>query len=87
MKKKGAAQTATDVVLKIIKRSKEGVDVSSLIKKTGFEDKKIRNILFRMSKQGDIKKAEARIPSPCIYSKVLDHDRIALRTIPRPSHG
>ena len=49
--------TATDQVVKIIKRSQKGVDVPTLAKKTGFEDKKIRNILFRASKQGKIKKA------------------------------
>ena len=57
-KKKGAALTATDQVLKIIKRSKKGVDAPTLIEKTGFEDKKIRNILFRASKQGKIKRAD-----------------------------
>jgi len=56
-KKKTATLTATDQVLKIIKRSRKGVDAPMLIKKTGFEDKKIRNILFRASKQGKIKKA------------------------------
>ena len=61
-KKKGAvkktvALTATDQVVKIIKRSKKGVDVSTLKKKTGFDDKKIRNILNRSSKQGKIKRA------------------------------
>ena len=55
-KKKAATLTATDQVLKIIRRSKKGVDAPTLMKKTGFEDKKIRNILFRSSKQGKIKK-------------------------------
>jgi len=41
----------------IIKKSKKGIDIPTLIKKTGFEDKKIRNILFRTAKQGKIKKA------------------------------
>ena len=56
-KKKAAAQTATEQVVNIIKRSKKGVDVPTLIKKTGFEDKKIRNIVFKASKQGKIKRA------------------------------
>ncbi len=56
-KKKAAAQTATDQVVNIIKRSKKGVDVPMLIKKTGFEDKKIRNIVFKASKAGEIKRA------------------------------
>ena len=56
-KKKTAALTATDQVINIIKRSKEGVDVPTLVKKTGFEDKKIRNIVFKASKAGEIKRA------------------------------
>jgi len=40
----------------LIKRAKKGADVPTLIKKTGFEDKKIRNIVFRAFKQGKIKK-------------------------------
>jgi hypothetical protein len=61
-KKKGAikktiALSATDQVVKIIKRWKKGVGVPTLIKKTGFEDKKIRNILNRASRQGKIKRA------------------------------
>ncbi|NVM20265.1 MAG: hypothetical protein HWN68_00610 [Desulfobacterales bacterium] len=56
-KKKAAALTATDQVVNIIKRSKKGVDVPTLVKKTGMEDKKIRNIVFRASKQGKIKRA------------------------------
>ncbi len=57
VKKKGAALTATDQVINIIKRAKKGIDAPTLIKKTGFEDKKIRNILMRASKQRKIKRA------------------------------
>ena len=56
-KKKAASLTATDKVVKIIKRSKKGVDTPSLIKKTGLADKTVRNILFTTSKQGKIKRA------------------------------
>jgi hypothetical protein len=56
-KKKAAALTATDQVVNIIKRSKKGVDIPTLIKKSGFEDKKIRNIVFKAAKQGKIKRA------------------------------
>ena len=56
-KKRGAALTATDQIINIIKRSKKGVGAPTLMKKTGFEDKKIRNILVRASKQGKIKRA------------------------------
>jgi septal ring factor EnvC (AmiA/AmiB activator) len=56
-RKRATAQTATDQVVNIIKKSRKGIDIPTLIKKTGFEDKKIRNILFRTAKQGKIKKA------------------------------
>ena len=55
-RKKAAKMTATDQILKIIKRSRKGVDVPTLKTKTGFEDKKVRNIIFRASKEGKIKK-------------------------------
>ncbi|MDY6987297.1 MAG: hypothetical protein SWQ30_04495 [Thermodesulfobacteriota bacterium] len=55
--KKKAAPTATAQVLNVIKKSKKGVDVPTLIKKTGLEDKQIRNIVFRAFKQGKIKRA------------------------------
>jgi len=56
-KKKASQATATDKILRIIKRSKKGVDVPTLKKKTGFDDKKVRNIVFRASKEGKIKKS------------------------------
>ena len=56
-RKRVTTQTATDQVVNIIKRSKKGIDTPTLVKKTGFEDKKIRNILFRATKQGKIRKA------------------------------
>jgi hypothetical protein len=56
--KKAASQaTATDQTLRIIKRFKKGVDVPILKEKTGFDDKKVRNIVFRASKEGKIKKS------------------------------
>ena len=48
--------TSTDQILKIIRRSRKGVNVPALKSKTGFEDKKVRNIIFRASKEGKIKK-------------------------------
>ena len=56
-KKKASKMTATEQILKIIKRSRKGVDVPNLKTKTGFEDKKVRNIIFRASKEGKIKKS------------------------------
>jgi hypothetical protein len=57
-KKKAAKVTATDEVLKIINRSKKGVNTITLMKKTGFDQKKVRNILNRTFKQGKIKRAD-----------------------------
>jgi hypothetical protein len=54
--KKKAAPTATDQVLKIIARSKKGVDVPTLMKKTGFDEKKVRNIVTRAFSQKKIKR-------------------------------
>ena len=51
---KGGKITDTDKVLAIINRSKKGVDTSTLMKKTGFDQKKVRNMLNRTYKQGKI---------------------------------
>ena len=56
--RKTAQPTATDQVLKIIKRSRNGVNTATLMKKTGFDQKKVRNILQRTYKQGKIKRLE-----------------------------
>ena len=60
-KKTAAQPTATDKLLKIVKASKKGVDAPTLIKKTGFDQKKVRNILIRTYKQGRIKRLEKGI--------------------------
>ena len=52
-----AKMTATEKILSVIKRSADGADIVALKAKTGFEDKKIRNIVFRLAKQGTIKRA------------------------------
>ena len=61
VKKKTAQPTATDQVLKIINRSKKGVNTATLMTKTGFDVKKVRNILQRTYKQGKIKRVEKGI--------------------------
>ena len=50
------ALTAIDVVLDAIKRSKQGADFATIQTKTGFDEKKIRNIIFRLNKIGKIKR-------------------------------
>ena len=54
--RKTAALTTTDVLLKIIRRYKKGVGISTLKAKTGFDDKKISNAVHRAVKQGKIRR-------------------------------
>ena len=54
--RKPAKLSASGTVLAIVKRSRKGIDIVSLKKKTGFEDKKIRDITYRLRKQGKIKR-------------------------------
>ncbi|MBW2220079.1 MAG: hypothetical protein JRF40_11395, partial [Deltaproteobacteria bacterium] len=56
--RKTTPMSATDVVVNIIKRHKKGVGISKLKDKTGFDDKKVRGIVYRASKQGKIKRVE-----------------------------
>jgi uncharacterized coiled-coil DUF342 family protein len=58
---KGGKITDTDKVLAIINRSKKGVDTASLMKNTGFNQKKVYNIVHRISKQGKITRVEKGI--------------------------
>lgn len=46
--------SATSAVLASIKRSKKGADFASLQAKTGFDEKKLRNIIFRLHKLGKV---------------------------------
>ena len=50
------ALTAIDIVYDVIKRSRNGLSFAEIQAKTGFEDKKIRNIIFRLNKIGKIKR-------------------------------
>jgi predicted transcriptional regulator len=52
--KKKAPETATEIVLSIIKRQKKGIDTTALKKKTDFDTKTIRNVIFRLKKQGKV---------------------------------
>ena len=49
-------QSPTVVVLKVIKSHKKGIDIPTLKKITGLPDNSIRNILYRASKEGKIKR-------------------------------
>ena len=55
--KKATQATAVDTVFTIIKRYKKGIDTAALMEKTGYNQKKIANLVFKLRKQGKIKSA------------------------------
>ncbi len=50
------AMSAVDIVLDTIKHSRQGMGFTEIQAKTGFDEKKIRNIIFRLNKIGKIKR-------------------------------
>lgn len=53
-----APLSASDVVLEVIKRYRDGVDFPEIQLQTGYPDKKLRNILFRLNKLEKIKRVK-----------------------------
>lgn len=49
-------KSGTKTVLDIVRNSTKGINAQTLIKKTGFEDKTIRNIIFKALKGGKIER-------------------------------
>jgi len=60
-KRNRSGVTASDAVLSIIKRSKNGVGFADIQKKAGFPEKKLRNIIFRLNKLEKIKRKDRGI--------------------------
>ncbi len=56
-KKAAGISTDFDTVIDLISNSNEGVDVTTIATKTGFDSKKIANIIFKAKKRGLIKSA------------------------------
>ncbi len=54
-KKELKSTTDTDKILGIIGRSKKGVSTAAIMQKTGYNQKKIANIIYRLRKQQKIK--------------------------------
>jgi predicted transcriptional regulator of viral defense system len=48
--------TASDALMSIIKGSRKGIDSTTLQRKTGFNNQKIRDNIFKLTKQGKIKR-------------------------------
>ena len=59
--KKANIPTAYDTFLGIVNKSKKGVSVEQLKAKTGFNDKKIANLVFKAKKQRKIKSEDRGI--------------------------
>ena len=53
--------TAVDTVLNIIGRSKNGVNTAAIKAKTGYDQKKIANLVYKLKKQGKIKAVETGV--------------------------
>jgi len=60
--KKGSTKTKPkspyDTVVGIVRRSRKGVTVAGIREKTGFDDKEIRNFIYKAKRQGKIKNLE-----------------------------
>lgn len=52
---KKSARSPFDTVVGIIRRSRKGVTVAMIREKTGFDDKQIRNFIYKSKRQGKIK--------------------------------
>ena len=57
-KRRKSRKSASDIVLEIITKFPEGTDFKTLKEKSGYEDKKLRNIIYRLDKIGRIEKVE-----------------------------
>ena len=62
--KKPAQPTAADTVYKVIARLKKGASMATIRQKTGYDSKKINNLVYKLKKQGKIKS-----PAKGVYAK------------------
>ena len=62
--KKPAPPTAADTVYKVIARYKKGASMATIMQKTGYENRKIQNSVYKLKKQGRIKS-----PAKGVYAK------------------
>ena len=63
--KKTAQPTAADTVYKVIARLKKGANMATIKQKTGYDNRKINNLVYKLKKQGKIKS-----PTKGVYVKV-----------------
>lgn len=57
----GSAKTAADNVLDAIKASRNGIGFVDIKAQVGYDDKKLRNIIFRLNKTGKIRRVRRGI--------------------------
>jgi hypothetical protein len=50
--------TAAETVYQIIRSKKSGIDTSDLMNETAYDEKKVRNIIYKLKKQKKIKTAK-----------------------------
>ncbi|MBA3030210.1 MAG: hypothetical protein FP816_15560 [Desulfobacteraceae bacterium] len=48
--------TASDRVLEIIKKESQGMGIAQIQAKTGFDEKKLRNIIYQLNRTGKIRR-------------------------------
>jgi hypothetical protein len=53
---KSSGSTASDTVLEAIGKNQDGIGFAEIQRQTGFDDKKLRNIIFRLHKMNRIKR-------------------------------
>ena len=57
-KKEVKTMTAADTVFRVISRYKKGVNTATIMEKTGYNQKKVANFIYRLKKQGKIKSVQ-----------------------------
>lgn len=50
----GSPASATETLLDLIKRSKSSISIAQIREQTGYDDKKLRNIIYRLNQMGKI---------------------------------
>ncbi len=67
--KKGGRATATDRVLSVIQEFEQGVAFAVIKDRMEFEEKKLRNILYRLKKTGRIRQLRRGVYAPILDSE------------------
>jgi len=55
------SEVASDVVLEVMSGKPSGIDFKTIKAETGYNDKKLRNIIFRLDRTGKIKRIQRGI--------------------------